>query len=205
MHERGAVVCVSEGGGTRVLEKLGETRRPTRMWTVVVVPATQLVGTVRLAPALAPDHRPVTRRRPQLQLGGACGEQIRAAAHDGTDAFAFVWGHRQRDVEPVDEGHSVGGEVLGAVVEAELGQRGGRRSAEAVAFEAVAAVACGAVEVAVAVGAAGSGPDPARPVLGRGGEGAVGQAVECKPALFEDRVAGVGLDAGPDRVGAIVD
>lgn len=170
MHKRGAIVSVSEGGGTRVLEKLRETRRPTRLWTVVVVPAAQLVRAISLAPALAPNHRTVTSRRPHLQLGRTRSQKIRAAAHDRTDAFAFMWSHSQRDVEAIDEGDSIGGEVVVAVVDAELRQRGGCSSAEAAALEAVAAVACGAVEMAFVVGATGSGPDPARPVLGRGGE-----------------------------------
>lgn len=129
MHERGAVVSVSEGGGTRVLEKLRETRCPTRLWTVVVIPAAELVRAEGFAPALAPNNRPVTWRRPQLQLGRTRLEQVHAAADDRADSFAFMWGHSQRDVEAVDEGDSIGGEVLVAVVDADLRQRGGCGSA----------------------------------------------------------------------------
>lgn len=114
-------------------------------------------------------------------------------------------GDSHGDVEAVDERDTVGGEVVVAVVEAELGQGGWSGPAESVAFQAVAAVASDAGEFAVGVGAAGSGPDPARPVLGRSGEGAVGEAMEIEAATFEDWVAGVGLDGRPDGEGAVVD
>lgn len=55
------------------------------------------------------------------------------------------------------------------------------------------------------MGAACTAPDTAGPVVGWGWEGAVRESVESKAAAFEDGVAGVGLDGGPDREGAVVD
>lgn len=114
-------------------------------------------------------------------------------------------GDGQGDVEPVDERDTVGGEVVVAVVKGELCQRGWCGPTESVAFQAAAAVTRDAGELAVGFGAAGSGPDPARPVLGRSGEGAVGEAMEIEAATFEDWVAGVGLNGRPDGEGAVVD
>ncbi|PQQ04287.1 hypothetical protein Pyn_18879 [Prunus yedoensis var. nudiflora] len=54
------------------------------------------------------------------------------------------------------------------------------------------------------LGAVGASPDPTRPGLGRGGEGAVGEGGEVEAAALEDGVAGVGLDAGPEGEGAVV-
>lgn len=91
-----------------------------------------------------------------------------------------------------------------AVVKAELRQRSRGGSAQTVAFEPAAAVAGCAREAVVGVGAAGSGPDTSRPVLGRGGEGAMGEAVEREAAALEDGVTCVRLDGWPDRKGAVV-
>lgn len=54
MHKRRRVVGVREAGGTSVLEERRVARSPASLRAVVVVPATQLVRTERLAAALAP-------------------------------------------------------------------------------------------------------------------------------------------------------
>ena len=54
-------------------------------------------------------------------------------------------------------------------------------------------------------GAAGSSPDAAGPVLVGSREGSVGEGGEVEASAFRDGMAGVGLDGGPDRVGAVVD
>ena len=115
-----------------------------------------------------------------------------------------MWGHSHGDVKAVNEANSVRGEVSVAMVEAELSYSGWGGAAQAVALEAVAAVAGGAGEAVVGVGAAGTGPDPTRPVLSRGGEGAMGASVESEAAALEDGVAGVGLDGWPDGERAVV-
>ncbi len=56
----------------------------------------------------------------------------------------------------------------------------------------------------VGVGAAGSGPDPTRPVLVRGREGVVGESVESEAPALEDSLAGVGLNGWPNREGTVV-
>ena len=56
----------------------------------------------------------------------------------------------------------------------------------------------------VGVGAAGSGPDPTRPVLVRGREGVVGESVESEATAIEDSLAGVGLNGWPNREGTVV-
>lgn len=61
-----------------------------------------------------------------------------------------------------------------AMVETELGKSRRRFTAGAVALDFAAAITGGAGEVVVGVCAACSGPDSARPVLGRGLERAVG-------------------------------
>jgi hypothetical protein len=58
--------------------------------------------------------------------------------------------------------------------------------------------------VVVGVGAAGSGPDPTRPVLVRGREGVVGESVESEATAIEDSLAGVGLNGWPNRGGTVV-
>lgn len=206
VRQRRAIVPVRHRRRARLLEELRISRRPARLRTVVLVPAAQLVGPERLAPALAPHHGPVSRGRPQLQRLGTRGEQVRPAPHDGAVALPLVGRNGHGDVEPVNQADRVGGLVLLAVVEAELGEGGGGGAAGPGALEAAAAVAGGAGEVAGGGGgAAGAGPDPAGPVLGGAREGAVGELVEVEAAPFEDGEAGVGLDGGPDWVGAVVD
>lgn len=119
--------------------------------------------------------------------------------------MTLVRGHRHRDVEPVHEADPVRGEVAVPVVEVHLRQRGGRGPAEAVTLEAVAAIAGGAGESGSVVVAVCAGPYAARPWARGGGEGAVGEFFEGETATFEDRVAGVWLDCGPDGEGAVVD
>lgn len=206
VRQRRAIVPVRHRRRASLLEELRISRRPARLRTVVLVPTTQLVGPERLAPALAPHHGPVSRGRPQLQRRRTRGEQVRPAPHDGAVALPLVGRNGHGDVEPVNQADCVGGLVLVAVVEAELGEGGGCGAAGPGALEAAAAVAGGAGEVAGGgSGAAGAGPDPAGPVLGGAREGAVGKLVEVEAAPFEDGEAGVGLDGGPDWVGAVVD
>ncbi|KAK1264516.1 hypothetical protein QJS04_geneDACA011233 [Acorus gramineus] len=195
---------VRERCGARVFEIVRVRRRPTRAGAVVLVPAAQLVRPERLAPALTPHDVPSTRGA-HLKRSRARREQVRAAAHDGADPVPLVRGDCQGDVEAVDEADAVGGVVGAGVVEVELRESGGGGAAEAGALEAAAAVAGEAGEAVVGVGAAGAGPDSARPGLVRGGEGAVGEGVEGEAAVLEDGVARVGLDGGPDGVGAVVD
>lgn len=57
----------------------------------------------------------------------------------------------------------------------------------------------------MATDAAGSSPNAAGPVLVGSREGAVGEGGEVEAPAFRDGMAGVGLDGGPDRVGAVVD
>lgn len=72
-----------------------------------------------------------------------------------------MWGHSHREVKTVDKGHSIRGEVVVAVVEGNLCQSGRGGSTEAVAFDFVVAITCGALKFAVGVGAASAAPDPA--------------------------------------------
>lgn len=113
--------------------------------------------------------------------------------------------HGQAEVETVDEADAIGGEVVVAVVEAELDEGGRGFAAGAVALKLAAAVAGGAGEAFVSGDAAGAAPDAAGPVLGRGREGTVGEGVEGEAAALQDGVADVGLDGGPDGVRAVVD
>lgn len=175
VHERGGVVGVRESGRAGVLEEQRERRRPARLRAVVVPSAAQLVVVEGLAPALARHHAPVLVWRVHLQLVRARVEQVGAAPDHRAHALALVWGHRQGHVEPVDQAHAVRREVAVAVVEAELGQRRRSPPAGAVALELAAAVSGVAGEAVVVADAAGSGPDPAGPVLGRRREGAVGE------------------------------
>lgn len=201
VHERGAIVRVGEGRRARVLEELRVARRPARVRAVVVVPAAQLVRPERGAPAPAPHDR---RTPLHLQRVRARAEEVRAAADDGARALALVRRDGHGDVEAVDEADAVGGEVGVAVVEDELGQGGRGGAAEAAALEAAAAVAGGAGEAVAVVGAGGAGPDAAGPVGGGGREGAVGEGGEGEAAALQDGVPGVGLNGGPDGVGAVV-
>ncbi|KAI3429095.1 uncharacterized protein J3R85_008741 [Psidium guajava] len=206
VHQRRAVVRERERGGAGALEELRVARRPARVFAVVVVPAAQLVGPERLAPALARHHGAVPRRRPHLQLRRARRQQVGPAAHDGAHALPLVRRHRHGDVEAVHEADAVGGEVGVALVEAELGEGGWSGAAEAPALEAAAAVAGGAGEAAaMGMGAVGAGPDAAGPGGVGGGEGAVGEGGEGEATALEDGVAGVGLDGRPHREGAVVD
>lgn len=170
-----------------------------------MVPTTKLVRTEGFASALTTHYRTVTRRRPKLQLVWTRGEQVSPAANDRAKAFAFVWGHSHGDVETVHKADGVGREVLVAtVVETELCQRDGGGPTEAIALYAVATISCGTVEMAVGVGAAGSGPDTAGPVGGWCREGTVGQGLEGEAASFKDRVASVGLDSWVNGERAVV-
>lgn len=94
---------------------------------------------------------------------------------------------------------------MAAVVEGELCEGGGGAAAEAVAFEAPAAVAGEAGEAGAGVVAAGAAPDATGPVGGGGREGAVGEGGEGETAALERRVAGVGLYGWPDCERAVVD
>lgn len=167
VRQRRAVVRVRERGRALALEVVRVRARPARLGTVVHVPTAQLVRPERRAPALAPDDTTPVRRA-QLQRAGAVGEQVLPATDDGTAAFPFVRGDGHGDVEAVDEGDAVGGEVLAGptVVEGELGESGGRGAAEAAALEAGAAVAGRAGEVGGGAGggATGAGPNAAGPV-----------------------------------------
>lgn len=188
-----------------MLEELRESRSPTRLRTIVMVPTTKLVRAKGLASAFTTHHRTVTRWRSVLQILRAGGEKISLAPHDGAKAFAFVRGHRHGDVKTVHKADFVGREVLVAtVVEAELRQRDGGGTTEAVALYAVAAVSRGAVEMAVGMGAAGSSPDTTGPVGGGCREGTVGQGIEGEAASFEDGLAGVGLDSWVNRERAVI-
>lgn len=88
-----------------------------------------------------------------------------------------------------------------------MGQRGGELASETAALESAFAVAGGADELAaVGVGnATGAGPDVSGPVVGRSGEGAVGESWKVKAALVEDGVADVGLNGGPNGKVAVID
>jgi hypothetical protein len=125
VHKSWAIMGIRKRGRARMLEELREARSPTRLRTVVVVPTAQLVRTERLAPTLARHDRPVTGRRPDLQPVGTRGEQVGATANNGAVALALVRGHSHGHVKAIDKADTVGGEVVLAVVEAELSQRGG--------------------------------------------------------------------------------
>ena len=56
----------------------------------------------------------------------------------------------------------------------------------------------------VVVGAAGSAPDPTRPLLVRDGERVVGESLESEATALEDSLAGVGLNGWPNREGTVV-
>lgn len=205
VDERRAIMRISESSGASMLEKLRVVGSPASLRTVIVVPATDLIRTESFASTLASHHRTVNWRPPELQPLRTRGEEISSATDDRADPLPLVRRYRHRHVEPVDEADAVGSEVLVAVVECDLGQRRRSLPAGAVAFDSAAAVAGGAGEVVVGVRAAGSGPDPTRPVVVRGGEGMVGESVESETASLEDVVAGVGLDGWPDSEGTVVD
>ena len=59
---------IGKRGWTSMLEELREAGSSACLRTVVVVPATQLIGTKRLTPALAGHHLPMFRWGPHLQL-----------------------------------------------------------------------------------------------------------------------------------------
>jgi hypothetical protein len=60
MRERWTIMSISKRGRTRMLKELREARSPTRLWTIVMVPATQLIRSKCLTPALAPRNMTVT-------------------------------------------------------------------------------------------------------------------------------------------------
>lgn len=168
---------VSKRRRTSALEELGVVRSPTRLWTVVVVPATQLIRTESLTTTLASHHRTVTWWRPELQSLRARGQKVGSATDHWAKPLALVRCHRHSEVEAVNEANGVGREVLVAMMEANLNERRRSFSSGTVALYSATAVAGGAGEVVVRICAAGSGPDPTRPVVVRGGEGAVGESV----------------------------
>ncbi|KAL1818887.1 hypothetical protein ACET3Z_013756 [Daucus carota] len=93
-----------------------------------------------------------------------------------------------------------------AVVERELGQSGGRSSTTAIAFHFSCATVSGGTGKVVVVGVAVSTRPQATGPVGRGGgEGSVGEGGEKEASAFEEEVAGVGLDGGPERERAVVD
>lgn len=204
VYKGGVVMSESKGGRTRMLEEQRVKGRLTHLWAVIMVPTAQLVRAQSLAPTLTRHHGSVTRGCTVLQRWRTRAEQIRATAHHRTHPFALVWGHRHGDVKTVHEAHAVRGEVVRAVVDAELGQSRRSHAAGAVALQPATAVAGRAVELVVGISASGSGPDPAGPVAVGYGYGDVGESVEDEAAASEDRVAGVGLDAGPDGEVAVV-
>lgn len=89
-------------------------------------------------------------------------------------------------------------------METKLCQSGGCGASKTVAFESGATVSSLASELVVLVCAPCSGPDAARPVCSWGGEGSVGVGVKGEPTLFEDGMASVRLDRGPDSEWAVV-
>lgn len=205
VHEGGGVMSKCKGGRARVLEEGGVDRSLARVRVVEVVPATEFVRVKSLAPALASHHGSVTRGHTVLQHARTRGEKVVAATHDRAHAFALVRGEGHGDVKTVDEADAVGGVVVAAVVDLELGEGGGCGAPGAVALEAAAAVAAGAGEGGAGVGAAGAGPDAAGPVGVRDGDGLVGEGAEGEAAAGEDGMAGVWLDGGPHGVVAVVD
>ncbi|KAA8543909.1 hypothetical protein F0562_021915 [Nyssa sinensis] len=134
VRERRAIVRIGERGRTRVLEELGVTRTTTRLRTVVMVSATELVRTERFTATLARHDGSVAGRGPELQASGTCSEEVGPASNDRAPAFSLVWGHGHRKVEAVDEADGVGGEVGVAVVEGELGECGRCGAARSVAL-----------------------------------------------------------------------
>jgi hypothetical protein len=199
--ERGAVVRVGEGLRALSLEELRVLGGAAGVRAVVHVAAAQLVGAEGLAAALARED--AAGRGAQLQLAGAGLGEVLAAGEDGAVAAALVRGHGQAHVEAVHHAHAVRGLVV-AVVEVHLRQRRGRRAAEPAALEPPAAVARGAVELRAGARAARARPDAAGPGMGRRREGLVGERREEEAAALQDVVPGVGLDARPHRVGAVV-
>lgn len=205
VHERGGVMSKSERGRVRMLEEGGVDRPLARARVVEVVPTAELVRVKSLAPTLASNNGSMNRRHTVLQHVWTRGKKIVAATHDRAHAFPLVRGHSHGDVKTVNEADAVGGVVVAAVVDLELGEGGGCGAPGAVALEAAAAVAAGAGEGGAGVGAAGAGPDAAGPVGVGDGDGLVGEGAEGEAAAGEDGVAGVGLDAGPHGVVAVVD
>lgn len=101
MHERRAIVRVSEGRRTSVLEELRVARRPAGLRAVVMVPAAELIRPEGRAAALAPDNRPM-RRSSHLQRVRTRRQQICPATYHGALPLPLVWRHGHREVEPVD-------------------------------------------------------------------------------------------------------
>lgn len=165
-------MSISKSGRASFLEVLGVTGRLACFFAVEMISTTKLVRTKRLTTALAPDHFPTRPMKPQLVR--TLSKQVDPVSYHGAVPLPFMWGHRQGDVEPINQAHAVRGEV-------------------------------GAREMVLCISALGAAPDAAGPVGGGGVEGAVGEAVEEKAATFKDWEASVGLDGGPDGIGAVVD
>lgn len=125
---------ISKRRRASMFKKRRKRRRFTRLWTIIMPPAAKLVRTKSLATALTRHHRAMPRRRPHLELLRTRGQQIRPASDHRTNSLPFVRSHRHREVKSVNKGHTVGGEVGVAVVEAELRERRRSSAAEAVAF-----------------------------------------------------------------------
>lgn len=56
MYERWTIMSISKRGRARMLKELREARSPTRLWTIVMVPAAQLIRSKRLTPTLTPHN-----------------------------------------------------------------------------------------------------------------------------------------------------
>lgn len=205
MHERGGIVGVRESSWTRVLEELRVARCFTRLWVVVMVSAAELVGAEGMAPALATHHPVPTVCATVLQVRRASGEQVSLATHHGAVSSAFVWGNGHGKIKSVHQAHAVGREVSVSVVEVKLDYGSRYGAASSAALQPATAVAGCAAEAVAVVYTARTGPDAAGPVGGGSWKGAVSKGLERETAPFEDGVAGVRLDGGPNSKRTVVD
>ncbi|KAK3423798.1 hypothetical protein EUGRSUZ_F00558 [Eucalyptus grandis] len=199
------VVRVAVGLRAGVLEQLRVRRGLARLRRGVGAAAAVLRLLERLTRALARHPpRPVAARHPQLRRAGPV--QVDQAPRGGAVlARPALRRHQQRQVVPVHEADVEEVHAAGAV-EGELGQGGRRGGAAAGALDlSGAAVAGEAGELAGGVlGAVGAAPEAAAPG-GGGDEGLGGAAVEGEAGGGQGLLAGVGEDAGPHRVVALVD
>lgn len=160
----------------------------------------------RFARALA-SHAGAAAIGVHLELLGATGVQVGGAARGGAvPALPAPRHHPHGEVVAVNEADVVEVEPVRAI-EGELRQRGRRHRARPGALDGGgAAVARDADKPALSgvLGAEGAAPQAAGP--GRGHGDGVGLAgLEGEPGGGELRGAGVGEDAGPDGVGALVE
>ncbi|KAK3027894.1 hypothetical protein RJ639_040835 [Escallonia herrerae] len=198
----GIVISIRVGVGASRLENPRVSRWLARLRAPEAARTAIPRGVKREARALARHHPPVVAR-PDLKPDRAHHVQVPDAAGVATLAGAGALEGRDGDGEVVAVDQADVVEVLLAA-EGDFGEGRRRCATDAVAEEGAAAVARGAAAAAGGVeGAAVAPPDAAGPGS-REVEGVGFGRCEHEAAASEDGLAGAGLNAGPDWVGALV-